>query len=81
MIAGEYRPLADEREAQMVRRMSGHMQHIQRKPASLDCVAVRGWDVRLESRIYETVAKAGRNGAALGSGRAKGEDLAAEALL
>ena len=81
MIAGEHGALANERKAEMVRRVAWRVQHIEGDAAGLHHVAVLNRPVGLEGWIDEGLAEAWGAGAALGAGRAEAQDLAADQRL
>ncbi len=81
VIAGEHGALPDESEAEMVRRVSWRVQHVERDAAGLDRVAVLQGPVRLEGGIDEGVAEPRRPGAPAAAGRTEAQDLAAEQFL
>ena len=81
MIAGEHGALADQRKAEMVRRVARHVQHVEREALGPDRVAVGKRAVRHEGGIDEIVAETRRAGAARRAGRPERGDLAAEQRL
>ena len=56
VIAGEHGALADQREAEMVRCVARHMQHVEREVFAPDGIAVGKLAVRHEVGIDEVVA-------------------------
>jgi hypothetical protein len=81
VIAGEHQSFADQGKAEMVRRMSWHVQHIEREAFGLDGIAIAKPAVGHEGWIHEAVAETWRTCAARRAGRSEGPNLSAEQRL